>query len=79
MNKKLLGLMGGMILAAGVFMPMQAQAADVTNPNVATPPARSVSVNDPTGFVVLSDVVPDIIQEVRYFSTYNFAYKPEDF
>lgn len=73
MNKKLLGLMGGMILAAGVFMPMQAQAADVTNPNTVTPPARSVSVNDPTGFVVLSDVVPDIIQEVRYFSTYNFV------
>lgn len=25
------------------------------------------------GFVVLSDVVPDIIQEIRYFSTYNFV------
>ncbi len=27
---------------------------------------------DPSGFVVLSDYVPDIVQEIRYFSTYNF-------
>ena len=35
--------------------------------------ARSVSPDDPTGFVVLSDVIPDIIQEIRYYSTYNFV------
>ena len=27
---------------------------------------------DPSGFILLSDFVPDIIQEIRYFSTYNF-------
>ncbi len=27
---------------------------------------------DPSGFVVLSDFVPSIIQEIRYFTTYNF-------
>ena len=27
---------------------------------------------DPSGFVVLSDYVPGIIQEIRYHSTYNF-------
>ena len=27
---------------------------------------------DPSGFVVLSDLVPGIVQEIRYFSTYNF-------
>ena len=27
---------------------------------------------DPSGFVLLSDHVPNIIQEIRYFSTYNF-------
>ena len=27
---------------------------------------------DPSGFVVLSDVIPQIVQEIRYFSTYNF-------
>ena len=34
---------------------------------------RSTSPDDSTGFVVLSEVVPDIIQEIRYFSTYNFV------
>ncbi len=27
---------------------------------------------DPSGFVLLSDAVPGIVQEIRYFSTYNF-------
>ena len=27
---------------------------------------------DPSGFVLLSDHVPNIIQEIRYYSTYNF-------
>ena len=27
---------------------------------------------DPSGFVLLSDVVPGMVQEIRYFSTYNF-------
>ena len=27
---------------------------------------------DPSGFVVLSDYVPQIVQEIRYYSTYNF-------
>ena len=27
---------------------------------------------DPSGFVLLSDYVPHMIQEIRYFSTYNF-------
>ena len=28
---------------------------------------------DPSGFVLLSDLVPGIIQEIRYYSTYNFV------
>ena len=28
--------------------------------------------DDPSGFVLLSDAVPEIILEVRYYSTYNF-------
>jgi len=27
---------------------------------------------DPSGFVILADYVPQIIQEIRYYSTYNF-------
>ncbi len=31
------------------------------------------AIMDPSGFVVLSDVIPGIIQEIRYHSTYNFV------
>ena len=34
---------------------------------------RSISADDPTGFVVLGEFIPDIIQEIRYYSTYNFV------
>ena len=27
---------------------------------------------DPSGFVLLADYVPNIVQEIRYYSTYNF-------
>ena len=30
------------------------------------------ALTDASGFVLLSDYVPDAIQEIRYFSTYNF-------
>lgn len=29
--------------------------------------------HDPSGFVLLSDHIPGIIQEIRYFTTYNFV------
>ena len=29
--------------------------------------------NDSSGFVLLSEVVPDVILEIRYYSTYNFV------
>ena len=28
---------------------------------------------DSSGFVLISDSVPEILQEIRYFSTYNFV------
>ena len=28
---------------------------------------------DASGFVLLSDYVPEIVQEIRYFSTFNFV------
>ena len=27
---------------------------------------------DASGFVLISDLVPSVVQEIRYFSTYNF-------
>ena len=32
---------------------------------------RSVTM-DPSGFVLLADFVPGVVQEIRYYSTYNF-------
>ncbi len=32
---------------------------------------NNVTMN-PSGFVLLSDYIPDIVQEIRYYSTYNF-------
>ena len=34
---------------------------------------RSTGPDDPSGFVVLTDVVPDVILEMRYYSTFNFV------
>lgn len=34
---------------------------------------RSLNALDPSGFVLLSDAVPDAILEIRYYSTYNFV------
>ena len=34
--------------------------------------ARDKSKNDPSGFVLLADHIPNIVQEIRYYSTYNF-------
>lgn len=33
---------------------------------------RNNPAMDPSGFVLLSDYVPHIVQEIRYYSTYNF-------
>lgn len=34
---------------------------------------RSASASDPTGFVLVTDIVPDVIMEARYYSSYNFV------
>lgn len=34
---------------------------------------KHIISTDASDFVVLSDIVPDMIQEIRYFSTYNFV------
>ena len=47
-------------------------------PLAAEEASKDVSAVDPmdsSGFVILTDVVPDVILEMRYFSTYNFVGK----
>ena len=34
---------------------------------------KTVDPSDSSGFVLLADAVPDAIQEIRYYSTYNFV------
>ena len=34
--------------------------------------SKNALPTDASGFVVLSEFVPHIIQEIRYYSTYNF-------
>ena len=37
------------------------------------PNYKDMVTHDPSGFVVLGDFIPGIIQEIRYHSTYNFV------
>ena len=32
-----------------------------------------ISVTDKSGFVLLTDVIPDAVLEIRYYSTFNFV------
>ena len=34
---------------------------------------RTKVAMDPSGFVLLADYVPGIVQEIRYYSTYNIV------
>ena len=40
---------------------------------IARSEGRSTGPDDPSGFVVLTDIVPDVILEIRYFSSFNFV------
>lgn len=41
--------------------------------NVSAADSNKVKPNDASGFVLLTDYVPDAILEIRYYSTYNFV------
>ncbi len=73
-KKNLAKVLCGAVLVAGAFMPFGVQAAENDMmQSSAEVHQRSVSPEDSSGFVVLTDVVPDIIIEPRYYSTYNFV------
>ncbi|MCR4680801.1 MAG: M15 family metallopeptidase [Bacteroidales bacterium] len=51
-------------------------AATSKSETLATVPANQDSIDNyvnPKGFVLLTDIVPDAILEIRYYSTYNFV------
>ncbi len=37
------------------------------------PDFKEIVTMDPSGFVLLGDYIPGIVQEIRYYSTYNFV------
>ena len=53
-------------IVAGVFLLMAFLVSPVNA-------EKSKSADDPAGFVILGEAVPDVIQEIRYYSTYNFV------
>ncbi len=46
--------------------------------NQAVPTKPAVPEEDASGFCILTDSIPDVILEIRYFSTYNFVGKRID-
>ena len=52
---------------------MLALATLVVSCKKETQSATTSNTNDSSQFVTLTDVVPDVILEIRYFSTYNFV------
>lgn len=51
----------------------QYQAREVNDPAAAGQDADIVLSDDSSDFVLLSEAVPDVILEIRYYSTYNFV------
>ena len=64
MKRKYMLFLAAMFFALVAVLPYSAWAEEVK---------RSAGPEDSAGFVVLSEAVPDVILEVRYYSTYNFV------
>lgn len=62
--KKLLAVLWAVLVLTLSAAGNMTEAADA---------GKSVSPEDPSGFVELAEAVPDVILEIRYYSTYNFV------
>ncbi len=75
MKKKMVKALCGLLLATNALLPADSWAAEESaawrQESVAE--RHGVSPEETAGFVVLTDIVPDIILEPRYYSTYNFV------
>ena len=60
-------------LAASLTILTLSLASCASHRNLARIPGISVDAADPSGFVTLTDVVPDVILEIRYYSSFNFV------
>ena len=69
-RREFISLAGGAFAAAMLFGCAPAQKSGAAAGSSASD--RTLS-DDASGFVLLADAVPDAIQEIRYYSTYNFV------
>ena len=73
LNKRFMG----MALATSCFLGIPYGASCFTAGHVFAAEMEqkmhSISPSDSAGFVMLAEAVPDVILEVRYYSTYNFV------
>lgn len=64
------------ILSAGLITGCTKNSIVSSNDSKSSSSAENIKESpesDSSGFVLLSDAVPDVIQEIRYYSTYNFV------
>ena len=72
LRASLLALLTAFLLPCGLRgQEVQVQDRPATAPTLSWRP--HFLSDDASGFVVVTDVAPDVLQEIRYFSTYNFV------
>ena len=76
--KKILAALMALAVLATVFAGCNSNQASSSETTVSTDAATTDQANlapeqDASDFVLLTDVVPDAILEIRYYSTYNFV------
>lgn len=62
-----------MLTACSAGQPSTDSALSADSASVVSTAGDAVSPEDSSGFVSLAEAVPDVILEIRYYSTYNFV------
>ena len=62
----------GLIIILGIIVCGIFSSCTHSNKAVNTAPKEVIASDDTSDFVVITEVVPDVLLEIRYYSTYNF-------
>ena len=62
-----------LLLSLSVGLPWTTQAADPVAANKRHPEAQRTERNMPDAFVEVTDLVPEILLDIRYYSAFNFV------
>ncbi len=68
----------GEAFGSGDLKPEVEKEAEIEPNRVEPVTAKNESLKASSKFVLLAEAVPDVIQEIRYYSTYNFVGEPID-